>query len=91
MHLVEEVGLVNLVHLAEEVHLVLLVEEVHLAEEVVLVINTDDNDTGQLTSLVAADTVGIPGKPITLLHCSNMIKCNKLASLEATLAQNYRF
>ena len=80
MHLaeeVDEVGLVNLVHLAEEVHLVQevgLVNLVHLVGEVGLVINTDDNDKGQLTSLVAADKVGAPGKPenthFTLLKCS---------------------
>ena len=66
MHLaeeVDEVGLVNLVHLVEEVHLVQEVSLVHLVGEVGLVINTDDNDKGQLTSLVAADTVGALGKP----------------------------
>ena len=51
MHLaeeVDEVGLVNLVHLVEEVHLVQEVNLVHLVGEVGLVINTDDNDKGQL-------------------------------------------
>ena len=63
VRLVQEVGLVNMV---EEVHLV------HLVEEVGLLINTDDNDKGQLTSLVAADTVGAPGKPENThftIHC----------------------